>query len=49
VAHAHSAAQTRLPTFYLNDGGRLSNEAPADEGFDEYVSDPKKPVPSSKT
>jgi putative CocE/NonD family hydrolase len=36
---------TRPLTFYLNDGGRLSNEAPADEGFDEYVSDPKKPVP----
>jgi putative CocE/NonD family hydrolase len=36
---------TRPLAFYLNAGGRLSNEAPADEGFDEYVSDPRKPVP----
>jgi hypothetical protein len=32
---------------YLHDGGRLSFEPPAaaDEAFDEYTSDPKKPVP----
>jgi hypothetical protein len=33
--------------FYLRAGGRLSREAPAEAGeaFDEYVSDPAKPVP----
>jgi uncharacterized protein len=36
---------TRPLTFYLADGGRLKNAAPVDEGFDEYVSDPRKPVP----
>jgi hypothetical protein len=32
---------------YLHDGGRLSFEPPAaaDEAFDEYTSDPRKPVP----
>ncbi len=36
-------------SLYLRAGGRLSFEAPggADEGFDEYVSDPAKPVPFS--
>ena len=35
-------------TFYLRDGGRLSNQAPTEadqSAFDEYVSDPNKPVP----
>ena len=35
-------------TFYFNAGGRLTTDAPASESgqvFDEYVSDPAKPVP----
>jgi uncharacterized protein len=36
---------TRPLAFYLREEGRLSNQAPADESFDEYVSDPRKPVP----
>lgn len=35
-------------TFYLRAGGRLNNQSPAEESqsaFDEYVSDPNKPVP----
>ncbi|HLF93673.1 MAG TPA: CocE/NonD family hydrolase [Planctomycetota bacterium] len=33
-------------TLYFHPGGRLAAEAPKDEGaFDEYVSDPAKPVP----
>jgi putative CocE/NonD family hydrolase len=35
-------------TLYFNDGGQLGAEAPAVEGpsaFDEYVSDPNRPVP----
>ena len=34
-------------TFYLGDGGRLAAESPTGsaEAFDEYVSDPNKPVP----
>ena len=34
-------------TYYFQDGGKLSAERPAasGEGFDEYVSDPTKPVP----
>jgi putative CocE/NonD family hydrolase len=35
-------------TFYLRDDGRLSNQLPSEEGqaaFDEYISDPNKPVP----
>jgi putative CocE/NonD family hydrolase len=33
-------------TYYFRSGGGLSPEAPADvSGFDEYVSDPAKPVP----
>ncbi len=37
----------RLTTFYLSDGGTLANEAPSGpvDLFDEYVSDPNKPVP----
>jgi putative CocE/NonD family hydrolase len=36
---------TRPLAFYLGEGGRLTREAPTGEGFDEYVSDPRKPVP----
>jgi putative CocE/NonD family hydrolase len=32
-------------TFYLDAKGKLSSSAPKDQGFDEYVSDPAKPVP----
>ena len=32
-------------TFYLRADGKLSTDAPADRGFDEFVSDPHKPVP----
>jgi putative CocE/NonD family hydrolase len=32
-------------TLYFDAGGRLSLEAPKDSGFEEYVSDPAKPVP----
>jgi putative CocE/NonD family hydrolase len=32
-------------TFYLRAGGALSTDAPADAGFDEFVSDPNRPVP----
>jgi len=35
-------------TLYFREGGRLSSDAPAEEGreaFDEYISDPNKPVP----
>jgi len=36
----------RMSTLYLRAGGKLSFEAPGeDAGFDEYVSDPAKPVP----
>jgi uncharacterized protein len=36
----------RPKTFYLRDGGRLASQASSDAaGFDEYVSDPNKPVP----
>jgi putative CocE/NonD family hydrolase len=40
-------ADARPTAFYLSARGRLSREAPADDGeaFDEYVSDPAKPVP----
>jgi hypothetical protein len=40
-------AEAREKTLYLGPGGRLSfDEAPdAAEGYDEYVSDPSKPVP----
>jgi putative CocE/NonD family hydrolase len=38
---------TQKRTLYFHAGGRLSFEAPSDQdqGFDEYVSDPHKPVP----
>ena len=38
---------TELRTLYLNDKGRLSFDPPSSTGevFDEYVSDPAKPVP----
>jgi putative CocE/NonD family hydrolase len=32
-------------TLYFRDGGKLSFDAPNSNGFDEYVSDPNKPVP----
>ncbi|MCM2254084.1 MAG: CocE/NonD family hydrolase [Vicinamibacteria bacterium] len=39
-----AAAEAR--SFYLREGGRLSPEAPGPaEAFDEYVSDPSRPVP----
>ena len=38
-----AGAQPR--TLYFREGGKLSFEAPTANGFDEYVSDPNKPVP----
>ncbi|MGA8596382.1 MAG: CocE/NonD family hydrolase [Bryobacteraceae bacterium] len=39
-------AEARQEEFYLHAGGRISRSKPAaQEGFDEYVSDPNKPVP----
>ena len=38
----------RPKTLYLHSGGRLSSDSPANDGqsdFDEYISDPNKPVP----
>ena len=35
----------RPSSLYLRAGGKLSFDPPADESFDEYVSDPDKPVP----
>ena len=38
----------QLKTLYFHGGGRLSSNAPAENGptaFDEYISDPNKPVP----
>ena len=39
--------QAKRASFYLADGGRLAREAPTDaaDAFDEYVSDPSRPVP----
>jgi putative CocE/NonD family hydrolase len=38
--------QAKSKRIYLHSGGKLSFDAPAaNEGFDEYVSDPNKPVP----
>ncbi|MDT7605401.1 MAG: uncharacterized protein QOF61_3398 [Acidobacteriota bacterium] len=40
--------QAQPVTFYLSAGNRLSRDAPADDGrgtFDEYMSDPNRPVP----
>jgi len=39
-------AKAKPTMFYLRAGGKLSTEAPAaSEGYDEYVSDPSRPVP----
>jgi uncharacterized protein len=38
-------AGVQAKTLYLREGGKLSFDAPTGEGFDEYVSDPNKPVP----
>ena len=38
-------ADAKPQQWYLAAGGALENRAPAQEGFDEYVSDPQKPVP----
>ena len=39
-------AQAQAKTLYFRAGGKLSFEPPAEkEGFDEYVSDPARPVP----
>jgi putative CocE/NonD family hydrolase len=35
----------RPVSLYFHADGKLSFDAPADDGFDEYVSDPSKPVP----
>ena len=32
-------------TLYLDDNGKLSSAEPSKAGFDEYLSDPTKPVP----
>lgn len=37
--------ETRMQRVYLAAGGALTFDAPAVEGFDEFVSDPAKPVP----
>src|SRR5207249_706586 len=39
--------QTEQKTLYLHRGGKLSFDAPSEEGevFEEFVSDPAKPVP----
>jgi putative CocE/NonD family hydrolase len=42
--------ETRLRKIFLASDGRLQDEAPtADEAFDEYISDPARPVPYSET
>lgn len=41
------SAENRV--YYLNEGGQLTAEPPAVDGYDEYVSDPKKPVPNTMT
>jgi uncharacterized protein len=38
-----AAAQPKA--FYFREGGRLLPDAPSGQGFDEYVSDPNRPVP----
>jgi putative CocE/NonD family hydrolase len=48
VWHKHDAwppKNVQQASLYLQAGGKLSFTAPADEGFDEYISDPDKPVP----
>ena len=39
--------EAKLVSFYFSAGGRLARQAPSDAGeaFDEYVSDPARPVP----
>ena len=37
--------QAEVKTLYLHPGGKLDWTAPAAEGVEEYVSDPRKPVP----
>jgi putative CocE/NonD family hydrolase len=46
--HAEWPPKTaKARTFYLGDGGKLNAQAPSGSGeaFDEYISDPNKPVP----
>jgi len=38
-------ANSKSEQLYLQEGGRLRMEAPKVEGFDEYISDPARPVP----
>ncbi|ABF41821.1 peptidase S15 [Candidatus Koribacter versatilis Ellin345] len=38
-------AGVQAKTLYFREGGKLSFEAPNTQGFDEYVSDPNRPVP----
>jgi hypothetical protein len=38
-------AGTQAKTLYFGEGGKLSFEPPSGNGFDEYVSDPAKPLP----
>ena len=45
AAQPRGRRRTRSRAFYLAAGGALGTRAPAQEGFDEYVSDPPKPVP----
>ena len=43
-------ADAEMKPFYLGEGGALTEQAPAaSEAFDEYVSDPAKPVPYSSS
>jgi putative CocE/NonD family hydrolase len=37
--------KAQVKELYFRSGGKLAWEAPAEEGFDEYPSDPAKPVP----
>ena len=38
-------AKSQMTTLYFGDKGRLGTDAPKAAGFDEYISDPAKPVP----
>jgi hypothetical protein len=38
-------AEAAQRTIYLSEGGRLRFEPQSQSGYDEYVSDPNKPVP----
>jgi uncharacterized protein len=43
-------AEARPTTFYLRADGGIANDPPTDgEGFDEYVSDPARPVPYTES